>query len=53
MPTRISQNLEEVCTAVCDFTARYNAKWLLEKNCYLSPHAMREKWNLDQMRMAA
>lgn len=50
---RIFQNIEEVRTAVRDFIARYNAEWLIEKNGYLSPHAMRQKWNLDQTPMAA
>lgn len=50
---QIFQNIEEVRTAVRDFIARYNAEWLIEKNGYLSPHAMRQKWNLDQMPMAA
>ena len=50
---RIFQNIEEVRTAVRDFIARYTAEWLIERNCYLSPHAMRQKWNLDQTPMAA
>ena len=50
---RIFQNIEEVRTAVRDFIARYNAEWLIEKNGYLSPYAMRQNWNLDQMPIAA
>ncbi len=50
---RIFQNIEEVRAAVRDFIARYNAEWLIEKTGYLSPRAMRQKWDLEQMSMAA
>lgn len=50
---RMFQNIEEVRTAVRDFIARYSAEWLIEKNGYLSPRAMRQTWTLDQMQMAA
>jgi putative transposase len=50
---RIFQTIEEVRDAVRDFIARYNAQWLIEKNGHLSPNAMRQKWNLDHMPMAA
>ncbi len=49
----IFQNIEEVRAAARDFIVRDNAEWLIEKNGYLSPHPMRQKWNLDQMPMAA
>lgn len=50
---RIFQTIEEVRDAVRDFITRYNAEWLIEKNGHLSPNAMRKKWNLDHMPMAA
>ncbi len=34
---RVFQTIDEVRNAVRDFAARYNAKWLIEKNGYLSP----------------
>ena len=50
---RIFQTLDEVRDAVRAFIARYNAQWLIEKNGYLSPHAMRRQRDLASMPMAA
>lgn len=50
---RVFQTTDEVRDAVRAFVARYNAEWLIEKNAYLSPHAMREKWNRDTTPRAA
>ena len=35
------------------FIAPYNAEWLVEKNGYLSPHALRRQHELATMPMAA
>jgi transposase InsO family protein len=34
---RVFQTIDEAREAVCEFVARYNAEWLVEKNGYLSP----------------
>ncbi|MBM3533309.1 MAG: IS3 family transposase, partial [Alphaproteobacteria bacterium] len=39
--------------AVRAFIARYNAEWLVEKNGYLSPAALRRQHQLAAMPMAA
>lgn len=50
---RVFQTLDEVRGAVRAFIARYNAEWLVEKNGYLSPHAMRRHHDLATMPLAA
>ena len=39
--------------AVRAFVARYNAEWLVEKNGYRSPAAMRAAWQEETFRRAA
>lgn len=50
---RVFQTLDEVRAAVRAFIARYNAEWLIEKNGYLSPNALRSQYDLATMTMAA
>lgn len=50
---RVFQTLEDVRDAVRAFIARYNADWLIEKNGYLSPHALRRQRKLATTPMAA
>ncbi len=50
---RAFQTLDEVRAAVRAFIARYNAEWLIEKNGYLSPNALRNQYDLATMTMAA
>jgi len=50
---RVFETIEDVREAVRDFIARYNAEWLVEKNGYLSPHALRRQHELAAMPMAA
>jgi putative transposase len=40
----IFQTIDELRQAIRNFTARYNAEWLFEKNRYLSPNDARAKW---------
>jgi transposase InsO family protein len=41
---RVYRNLEEFRAAVAAFVERYNREWLLEKNGFLSPLQLRQKW---------
>ena len=50
---RIFHTIDEVRDAVRAFITRYNAEWLVEKNAWLSPNAMRRKWRNDTMPRAA
>jgi transposase InsO family protein len=50
---RIFQTIEDVRDAVRAFVARYNAEWLVEKNGYRSPAAMRATWQEETFRRAA
>jgi transposase InsO family protein len=50
---RIFESIEELREAVRAFIARYNAEWLIEKNGYLSPQALRRQHELATMTMAA
>jgi len=50
---RVFETLEDVRDAVRAFIARYNAEWLIEKNGYLSPHALRRQHELATMPVAA
>ena len=50
---RTFQTLDEVRDAVRAFIARTNAEWLIEKNGYLSPNAMRRQRDLETPPMAA
>ena len=50
---RVFQTVEDVRDAVRAFIASYNAEWLVEKNAYLSPHALRRQQELATMPMAA
>ena len=48
---RVFRNVEEVRTAVGSFIARYNSEWRVEKNRFLSPLEIRQRW-LDQAALA-
>ncbi|ADZ72494.1 IS3 family transposase [Polymorphum gilvum] len=50
---RVYETIEDVREAVRAFIARYNAEWLVEKNGYLSPAALRRQHQLAAMPMAA
>jgi putative transposase len=50
---RIFQTIDDVRDAVRAFVARYNAEWLVEKNGYRSPAAMRAAWQGETFRRAA
>jgi putative transposase len=50
---RIFQTIDDVRDAVRAFVARYNAEWLVEKNGYRSPAAMRAAWQEATFRRAA
>ena len=50
---RIYQAIDEVCDAVRDFVARYNAEWLIEKNGLRSPSDARAAWFQAVMKAAA
>jgi putative transposase len=50
---RIFQTIDDVRDAVRAFVARYNAEWLVEKNGYRSPAAMRAAWQEETFRRAA
>ena len=50
---RIFQTIDDVRDAVRAFVARYNAEWLVEKNGYRSPAAMRATWQEETFRRAA
>jgi transposase InsO family protein len=50
---RIFQTIDEARDAVRAFAARYNAKWLIEKNGYRSPDAARAAWHEETFRRAA
>ena len=50
---RVYETIEDVREAVRTFIARYNAEWLVEKNGYLSPYALRRQHELAAMPMAA
>jgi len=50
---RVFETLEDVRDAVRAFITRYNAEWLVEKNGYLSPHALRRQHELAAMPMTA
>ena len=50
---RIFHTIDEVRDAVRAFITRYNAEWLVEKNAWLSPNAMRREWRNDTMPRAA
>ena len=50
---RVFQTFEDLRDAVRTFVARYNAQWLVEKNGYLSPHALRQQHELAALPMAA
>jgi transposase InsO family protein len=50
---RIFQTIDDVRDAVRAFVARYNAEWLVEKNGYRSPAAMRAAWREETFRRAA
>lgn len=50
---RVFQTIDELREAVRDFTARYNAAWLVEKNGYLSPNDARATWMDANRRRAA
>jgi putative transposase len=50
---RVYETIEDVREAVRAFIARYNAEWLVEKNGYLSPHALRHQHQLAAMPVAA
>lgn len=41
---RVFRNVEEVREAVRAFVATYNREWLVEKNGFLSPSQIRERW---------
>ena len=42
---RIYRNIDEPRDAVREFIERYNARWLIEKNSYLSPAQARHAWH--------
>jgi putative transposase len=50
---RIFQTIDDVRDAVRAFVARYHAEWLVEKNGYRSPAAMRAAWQGETFRRAA
>ena len=50
---RVYETTEDVREAVRAFIARYNAEWLVEKNGYLSPVALRRQHELAAIPMAA
>jgi len=50
---RVFETIEDVREAVRAFIARYNAEWLVEKNGYLSPAALRRQHELAAMPVAA
>jgi putative transposase len=50
---RIFQTIDDVRDAVRAFVARYNAEWLVEKNGYRSPAAMRAACQGETFRRAA
>jgi len=41
---RVFRDLEQVRAAVATFVETYNREWLLEKNGYLSPLEVRQRW---------
>lgn len=48
------RNVEEVRAAVGAFVAKYNREWLVEKNGFLSPSDIRQRWsNRGALAMAA
>jgi transposase InsO family protein len=34
---RVFRTIDEVREAICEFVARFNAEWMVEKNAHLSP----------------
>ena len=50
---RIFQTIDEVRDTVCNFAARYNAEWLIEKNGHRSPLDMRADWQEHTLSRAA
>lgn len=50
---RVFQTLHDLRDAVRAFMARYNAEWLIEKNGFLSPQALRSQQELAAMPLAA
>jgi len=44
---RIFRTIAEVRQAVADFIEHYNQQWLIEKNGFLSPRQMRERFSME------